>query len=105
MSSESLRKKMIAEWRGFPEVSGPLDNYKSVGDLLTKVLPKLGLKDRLNEQQIMEAWREIVGDFLAQHSLPIGLNGGILIVQVVQPSVRYELDRTWKRAILDKLQA
>lgn len=100
----SLRKRAIAEWRGLPETGERPDNYKSVADLLKKVLPKLGLEDRLSEQQITEAWREIVGDFLAQHSLPVGLSGGILTIQVVQPSVRYELDRTWKSDILKKLQ-
>jgi len=29
----------------------------------------------------------------------------VLTVQVLQPSVRYELDRTWKPQILSKLQA
>ena len=74
------------------------------GGLLQKILPKLGLGDRLSEQQILAAWREVVGDFLSQHSVPVGLSGGTLTIQVVQPSVRYELDRSWKREILEKLQ-
>ena len=75
-----------------------------MAELLQKVMPKLGLGERLGEQQVSAAWREVVGDFLATHSLPVGLSGGVLTVQVVQPSVRYELDRTWKRDILTKLQ-
>lgn len=105
MSAESLRKKAIAEWRGLPESVERRDRCASVADLLQKVLPKLGLGDRLSEQQIMEAWSVVVGDFLAQHSLPVGLSAGVLTIQVVQPSVRYELDRNWKRDILAKLQA
>jgi predicted nucleic acid-binding Zn ribbon protein len=105
MSSESLRKKALAEWRGLPDGTERPDRCLSVGALLEKIMPKLGLKDRLSEQQIMGAWREIVGDFLAQHSVPSGLSGGILTVQVLQPSVRYELDRTWKPQILAKLKA
>lgn len=105
MSADSLRRRALAEWRGLSEPPPKPDRCQAVGALLEKILPKLGLKDRLSEQQIMEAWRDIVGDFLARHSLPVSLSGGVLTVQVLQPSVRYELDRTWKREILTKLQA
>jgi hypothetical protein len=33
------------------------------------------------------------------------LSGGVLSIQVLQPSVRYELERNWKNEILAKLQA
>ena len=33
------------------------------------------------------------------------MRDGVLIVQVIQPAVRYELERSWKRNILRKLQA
>ena len=104
MSPDALRRKVLGEWRGLEEPRQKAERCASVADLLAKVMPKLGLGERLNEQQIEGAWREVVGDFLAQHSLPVGLSGGVLTVQVVQPSVRYELDRTWKRDILAKLQ-
>lgn len=105
MSPASLRRKALSEWRGLDEPKPKRDHCASVADLLQKILPKLGLADRLCEQQVTDAWREVVGDFLAQHSIPSGLAGGTLTVQVIQPSVRYELERTWKREILDKLQA
>lgn len=105
MSAESLRNKVLADWRGLAVPVERPDKCTSVGDLLKKILPKLGLNERLSEQQIMEAWHGIVGDFLARHSLPVALSGGILTVQVLQPSVRYELDRNWKSDILAKLQA
>ncbi len=104
MSSDMLRRKALAEWRGLEEPFRKADRCASVADLLQKVMPKLGLGERLGEQQVTAAWKEVVGDFLALHSLPVALSGGILTVQVVQPSVRYELDRTWKREILSKLQ-
>jgi predicted nucleic acid-binding Zn ribbon protein len=105
MSPDTLRRKALAEWRGIEDPLRKSDRCASVAELLQKVMPKLGLADRLSEQQITGAWRDVVGDFLAQHSLPVGLSGGVLTVQVVQPSVRYELDRNWKSDILAKLQA
>ncbi len=104
MSPDSLRRKALTEWRGLEDPKPRPERCASVADLLRKVMPKLGLGERLGEQEVAAAWREVVGDFLAQHSLPVGLSGGVLTVQVVQPSVRYELDRTWKREILSKLQ-
>lgn len=105
MSPNSLRRRILAEWRGLDEPRPKADRCLPVADLLQKILPKLGLADRMSEQQVLGAWQEVVGVFLAKHSVPVGLCAGILTVQVVQPSVRYELDRTWKREILDKFQA
>jgi predicted nucleic acid-binding Zn ribbon protein len=105
MSSDSLRARVIAEWRGLPETAERKDRCNLVGDVLQKLLPRLGLNERLSEQQVKEAWLEVVGSFLAQHSVPAALSGGVLTVQVLQPSVRYELERNWKSEILQKLQA
>ncbi len=46
----------------------------------------------------------IVGEFIAQHSIPDRLVAGTLMIRVIQPSVRYELDRTWKPEIIRKLK-
>ena len=104
MSNDPLRRRALAEWRRLEEPRPKADRCASVAELLQKVMPKLGLGERLGEQQVSAAWREVVGEFLALHSLPVGLSAGVLTVQVVQPSVRYELDRSWKRDILNKLQ-
>jgi len=105
MLPDSLRQRVLADWRGYGEVGERPDKTASIAGVLAKILPKLGLNERLTEQQMMEAWRDIVGDFLALHSIPTALSGGVLTIRVVQPSVRYELDRSWKREILKKLQA
>ena len=105
MRGEEIRRRVLEEWRGLPENPVARERSVTVSDALKKLLRKLGLSERLNEQEIRSAWREIVGDFLAAHSLPVSVRDGILTVQVIQPAVRYELDRSWKRDILRKLQA
>jgi predicted nucleic acid-binding Zn ribbon protein len=105
MRIEDIRRRVLEEWRGLPEVSEKDERCVLVGDALKKILPKLGLTQRLNEQEVRDAWREIVGDFLAEHSVPVSLKDGVVIIQVLQPTVRYELDRTWKPEILRKLKA
>ena len=105
MRIANIRKRVLEEWRGLPDQPDATDRCIAVGDALKKLLPKLGLTERLNEQEVQDAWKGIVGDFLAEHSIPISLKDGIVIVQVLQPTVRYELDRTWKKDILAKLKA
>jgi predicted nucleic acid-binding Zn ribbon protein len=104
MSAESLRAKVIAEWRGLKEPFERKERCKSVGDLLQNLMPKLGLGERLNESEVRAAWKDVVGEFIAQHAAPAGLSGGVLGIHVLQPSLRYELERNWKREILKKLQ-
>jgi len=104
MSPEFLRARLLAEWRGLEEPLERKDRCAVVGDLLKKLLPKLGLAESVGEEEIKQAWSGLVGGFLASHSTPVGLSGGVLSVQVLQPSVRYELERHWKPQILGKLQ-
>ncbi len=104
MRIEQIRRKILEEWRGLPDGAERPDRTMGVAEALKKLLPRLGLTERLNEKEIQDAWRGIVGDFLASHSVPVSMKEGVLIVQVLQPTVRYELDRSWKPEILRKLR-
>jgi predicted nucleic acid-binding Zn ribbon protein len=68
------------------------------------VMQKLGLKERMQETEILGAWKTLVGEFIATHSCPIALREGILYVHVLQPALHYELDRVNKPEILRKLK-
>ncbi|MEO6052885.1 MAG: DUF721 domain-containing protein [Chthoniobacterales bacterium] len=99
-----LRHRLLEEWRGYSQPRPSKDRTIAVADAIGKTLAKFGLEDRLRETEVLAAWRDIVGDFLAQHSKPNRLSEGILFVQVTQPAVHYELDRTWKSEILRKFR-
>ena len=99
-----LRKRVLREWRGLSSETIP-DRQMIVADVLTKVVTKLGLHTRIKQEEIAATWNEMVGDFLAAHSEPQQLSHGILSVRVIQPTIRYELDRVWKKEVLQKLQA
>lgn len=105
MRIEQIRQRIVEEWRGLPDKPERPERCVPAAEALKKLLPKLGLTERLNEQEVQSTWREIVGDFLAEHSAPVSMRAGVLIIQVLQPTVRYELDRTWKPEILRKLKA
>ena len=99
-----MRARVIAEWRGLPEEAFPRDTSQPVGTVLAKVVSALGLAGRLREEEILSAWKTVVGDFVAQHSTPQRLIEGVLYVRVLQPSVHFELEHTWRSEILKKLK-
>ena len=100
----SLRQKVMEEWRGLPQPAPSIDRVATVGTVLTSLAPKLGLGERLLEEEIVAAWAETVGPFFAAHSHPARLQQGVLIVRVLQPTVLFELERGCKPVILAKLR-
>jgi predicted nucleic acid-binding Zn ribbon protein len=105
MTAEQVRARVLAEWRGLPEVPFTRHTAKAVGGIVTKWMAELGLDERLREEEITKAWAEIVGAFVAKHSAPHRLEKGVLTVRVLQPTVHYELDRVFKPRLLEKLKA
>jgi predicted nucleic acid-binding Zn ribbon protein len=99
-----LRALAIAEWRGLPEKFPSPDRWQATADVLPKLMQRLGLKERLHETEVIDAWSTTVGDFIAAHSAPVALREGILYVRVLQPALHYELEQISKAAILRKLK-
>jgi len=104
MKPAQLRARVLADWRGLPQAAERPDRAALVGDAVRKVMAGLGLKDRLRADEVMSAWHEVVGEFVAKHSAPQQLMNGVLTVRVLQPTVHFELDRFWKPKILAMLK-
>jgi len=102
--NSSLRAAVIAEWRGLPERKSRADRWQSPAELVPKLMQRLGLRERLHETEVIEAWGKIVGEFIAAHSAPVALRGGVLYVRVLQPALHYELEQISKSEILRKLK-
>lgn len=100
----SLRAAVIAEWRGLPERKLRPDRWQAPAELMPKLMQRLGLRERLHETEIIEAWSKIVGDFISAHSAPVALREGVLYVRVLQPALHYELEQISKSEILRKLK-
>jgi predicted nucleic acid-binding Zn ribbon protein len=100
----ALRARAIAEWRGLPEKYLRPDRWEAPADVLPKLMQRLGLKERLHEVEVIEAWGKIVGEFIAAHSAPVALREGVLYVRVLQPALHYELEQVSKIDILRKLK-
>lgn len=104
MKPEKLRARVLAEWRGLPQTPLSVDRAVPVADAVDKLMKTLGLQDRLKAEAVIAAWKEVVGEFVAKHSAPRQLKEGVLYVSVLQPSLHFELERVWKRDIVDKLK-
>jgi predicted nucleic acid-binding Zn ribbon protein len=100
----ALRAAVIAEWRGLPERKMRADRWQSPSELMPRLMQRLGLRERLRETEVIDAWSKIVGDFIAAHSTPVALREGILYVRVLQPALHYELEQISKSEILRKLK-
>lgn len=99
-----LRDRVLAEWRGYREPAPTLARVNPVAGLVGKAMQGLGLGSRVQEAEVLSAWREVVGDFIAEHSRPARLKEGVLHVQVLQPAIHFELERVWKAQIVQKLR-
>ena len=102
--SPSLRAAVIAEWRRLPERKPRPDRWQVPAELVPKLMQRLGLRERLHETEVIDAWGKIVGEFIAAHSAPVALRGGVLYVRVLQPALHYELEQISKSEILRKLK-
>lgn len=100
----SLRATIIAEWRGLPANKTRPDRWQEPRDLVPKLMQQLGLSDRLREGEVIDAWKSIVGEFIAAHSCPISLRAGVLVVRVLQPALHYQFEQISKAEILRKLK-
>ena len=100
----ALRASVIAEWRGLPDPKRRPEKWERPGELLPAVMQKLGLAQRLREEEVQAAWRGIVGDFIAAHSTPVSLRNGVLQVRVLQPALHYQFEQISKAEILRKLK-
>ncbi|MEQ1751597.1 MAG: DUF721 domain-containing protein, partial [Prosthecobacter sp.] len=90
-ASQRRRHALISAWRDLDE--GPIIELPtfSVADLVGKVVAQAGIGDRLKLEEVLAAWRDIVGDFLFQHSRPDSIQRGVLMVRVLQPTVHHAL--------------
>lgn len=100
----STRDRALAELRGYWEPQDVSKYQQDIETVVGKTMKGLGLNDRFNEEQVFDAWNDLVDSFVAQNSRPIALQKKVLSIQVLHSTVHYELDRM-KGQILAKMQA
>lgn len=100
---QRLRHQLVADWRGAmgaPLIDNPIVTLQSI---IPGVLKEWKLDDALRLDDAAAAWREIVGGFIAQQTMPDSLKRGVLTVRVLQPAMHHTLLME-KARLVQKLQ-
>lgn len=100
---QRLRHQLVADWRGAmgaPLIDNPVVTLQSI---IPGVLKEWKLDDALRLDDAAAAWREIVGGFIAQQTMPDSLKRGVLTVRVLQPAIHHTLLME-KARLLQRLQ-
>ena len=101
---KKLRARVRADFGGWARETSSTRNIVHVNDSVSGFLKGLSLDEGVEESRLADAWSDIVGDFIGQHTKPVSLKRGYLRLQVLQPSMRFHLEQE-KGRILKKLQA
>ena len=94
--NSALRAAVIAEWRGLPDRKMRPDRWHSPAELMPKLMQRLGLRERLRETEVIDAWSKIVGDFIAAHAAQSLTLGAIASHVGTSP---FHLQRTFSRLL------
>jgi hypothetical protein len=100
---QRLRHRLIADWRGAagaPLFDNPVVTPRAI---IPGLLHEWKLDERLRLDDALAAWKDLVGDFIAQHTAPDGLKRGVLTVRVLQPAIHHTLAQQ-KARLLQNLQ-
>ncbi len=68
-----------------------------------RVIRAAGAADGLDEAEVRATWQEMAGDFVARHTEPVSVKGGVLVLRVTQPSMRFHLEQM-KPLLLGRIQ-
>lgn len=88
-----LKDRVLAEWRGYWEPQDVSKYEEQIESVVGKAMKGLGLKSRFHEEQVFEAWNEMVDNFIGSNARPVALEKKVLSIQVLHSTVHYELER------------
>ena len=66
-------------------------NMTTLGEMIKAFYHDHQKDSALDEQRILDSWAEVVGDFVAQHTLKTSISKGILYVKVDADSLKSEI--------------
>ncbi|MCF0200485.1 MAG: DUF721 domain-containing protein [Bacteroidales bacterium] len=77
-------------------------NVQSLGDLIREFIQRHKGADYLDEMQIINSWKDVVGPFIASHTMDLSIRNKMLFVRVDSDALRMELSYS-KSVLLDNL--
>ena len=98
-----LRQQLIDEWRGLKSPDSIIP-HKEISNEVSTALKSLGVSNLLSEDDVVNAWNQIMPPVITENTKLTGYRNGVIEVSVLQPSIHYTLDRQMKPEIIKKLQ-
>ncbi len=94
---------VLDQWRGYP-MPGEGRLVRRLSEVVPSAMAKLGLAQRFRESVLQDHWSEVMGEFVAAHTRPVGLQRNILTVEVDHSAWLHEMTLFHKKAMLGNLQ-
>jgi len=66
-------------------------NEHSMNDLIHNFLSKNQKETLFNETKVVELWYQSMGNFIVQNTKSVKIKSGVLYVQIVNASLKFEL--------------
>ena len=104
VKAAAFREELLREWRGGDEAIDLESRVSRAGKFIDAILKTAGLDEGIHEQELRAAWKEIAGEFIARNTEPSSVKGGVLVLRVTQPSMRFQLEQM-KPMLLERIQA
>jgi predicted nucleic acid-binding Zn ribbon protein len=77
---------------------------EKISAVLPGILKKLGLEEKAADANLGGVWKDSVGPSVASHTKAVGLQNGCLLVAVDTPIWKMEMERYYKKKILNQLR-
>ncbi|MGD9418224.1 MAG: DUF721 domain-containing protein [Verrucomicrobiota bacterium JB025] len=100
----AIRKAILREWRGCDEALDLNSGIHHAGSFIETILESIGARDGLREDQVRATWKQLAGDFISQHTEPVSVKNGMLVLRVTQPAMRFHLEQM-KPMLLKRIQS
>lgn len=101
--SGDIREQILKEWRGYDEAKDPDAGIHRPEEFMASILKSAGMADGLHEDDVRNSWRELAGDFIAEHTDPVSVSNGRLTLRVTQPAMRFHLEQM-KPMLLERVR-
>ena len=88
-----IRTKLLTEWRGGVDPPHPARNIHQPSEYLDELLKVVGLSEGVDEERLKTAWNSVAGEFVAKHTVPDSIRGGVLVLRVLQPTMKFHLQQ------------
>ncbi len=87
------RARILIEWLGGLNPPDPARNIHQPSEFVDGLLKSIGVSDGVDEAHLKEVWASVAGQFVAQHTVPESIREGVLVLRVLQPTMKFHLQQ------------